>query len=79
MGDPLADGNAEVGEGAGVDGTGRGCRGWPGPLGRAVQLTSTICGAEAGGSREMIAFPASAPRDTVTVSVTLCPAWSVPA
>jgi hypothetical protein len=90
VGDPVTDaapdGDGEVGdgvvdEGAGADGDGRGCgcRGRPGPLGRAVHLTWTIWGAEAGGASEMSALPASAPRVTVTVSVTLCPAWSVPA
>jgi hypothetical protein len=49
-----------------------------GLLGRAVQLISTVWGDAAGGSMEMTALPAAAPRVTVTSSVTLCPAWRVP-
>jgi hypothetical protein len=95
LADAVADGDAEVGEGAGVaggdegdegdegDGAGRrpGYHGGPGRMGpadRAIQLTWTICGAETGGSTEMIALPALAPRVTATVSVTLCPARSLP-
>jgi hypothetical protein len=77
----VGEGEAEVGEGAGAGGDGRGGHRWPGrsgPFGSAIQLTCTVCGAEAGGSREMVALPLLAPRVTVTVSVTLCPAWSFP-
>jgi hypothetical protein len=85
-----AQGNADadgVGVGLGVegdgDGDGRGRHGRRGRgllelFGRAVQLMSTVCGDAAGGSMEMTALPAPGPRVTVTSSVTLCPAWSVP-
>lgn len=85
----VAAGEDGLGDGAGLDG--RGCgrrrrrrRGGgalpvpPEPPGRAVQVTWTTWGAEAGGARVMAALPAAAPRVTVTVSVTLCPACSVP-
>ena len=44
-----------------------------------VQVTSTVWGGEGGDSIEMAALPAAGSRATVISSVTLCPAWSVPA
>jgi hypothetical protein len=84
----VSDGDADVGDGAGdeADSVGCGCgRGWrvgrvtgP-PLGRADQVRRTSWYAEAAESKVRVALPAGRPRVTVTVSVTLCPAASVPA
>jgi hypothetical protein len=84
----VSDGDADVGEGDGAgdeaDGDGCGC-GWrvgrvtgP-PLGRADQVRRTSWDAEVAESKVRVALPAGRPRVTVTVSVTLCPAASVPA
>jgi hypothetical protein len=86
----VSGGGAGVGEfdGAGdeVDGVGRGrgrgCR--VGrvtgrPLDGADQLTWTSWDAEAAESKVRVALPAGVPRVTVTVTVTLCPAASLPA
>ena len=82
----MSDGDAELGAGVGaevgaeegdcVGAGGDGCHRWP--PGSGVQLTRTACGAEAGGSNEMVALPPPAPRVISTLSVTLCPARSVP-
>ena len=76
-GDGGGDGDGD-GDGDGRGRHGRRGRGLLGLFGRAVQLISTVCGDAAGGSMEMTALPAAAPRVTVTSSVMLCPAWSVP-
>jgi len=81
-------GDADVGEGDGSvgeadgDGCGRGCRGGretAPPLAGAVQVRRTSWDAEAEESKVRVALPAGVPRVTVTVSVALCPAASVPA
>ena len=81
-------GDADVGEGDGSvgeadgDGCGRGCRGGretAPPLAGAVHVRRTSWDAEAEESKVRVALPAGVPRVTVTVSVALCPAASVPA
>jgi hypothetical protein len=52
-------------------------------LGTGAQLTWTLSGDEEDEKEDVLmtttAFPAlSSARRTVTISVTLCPAWSVP-
>ena len=89
----VSDGDADVGEGDGAggeaDGVGYGCgcrrgrrRGAAlvtGPLlGGADQVIWTSWDAEAAESKVRVALPARVPRVTVTASVTLCPAASVP-
>ena len=87
----VSDGDADVGEGDGAggeaDGVGYGCgcrRGCrtgrvTGPLlGGADQVIWTSWDAEAAESKVRVALPAGVPRVTVTASVTLCPAASVP-
>ena len=85
-GDAGADAGAEAdGVGCGYGcrrGCGRGCRTGrvTGPLpGDADQVRRTSWDAEAAESKVRVALPAWAPRVTVTASVTLCPAASVPA
>jgi hypothetical protein len=73
-----------------VEGGATGCPGRPcrrpeppglgGALGRGAQLTATVCGEVAAAWMEMTALPpALLSLVTVTVTVTLCPAWRVPA
>ena len=84
----MSAGDADVGEGDGSvgeadgDGCGRGCRGGretAPPLPGAVHVRRTSWDAEAEESKVRVALPAGVPRVTVTVSVALCPAASVPA
>ena len=88
----VPDGDADVGAGDGAGagdeagGVGCGCRRGcrtgrvTGPRpGGADQVTRTSWDAEAAESKVRVALPAGAPRVTVTASVTLCPAASVPA
>ncbi len=46
--------------------------------GRGAQLTSTVCGGDPAAATETTASPLPAAAETVTVSVTLCPARSIP-
>jgi hypothetical protein len=84
----VSDGDADVGEGDEADGVGCGCGRGRGcrvgrvtgpPLGGADQVTWTSWDADAAESKVRVALPAGTPWVTVTVSVTLCPAASVPA
>ena len=80
-GDGDGDGDEADGVGCGC-GCRRGCRTGrvTGPLpGGADQVIWTSWDAEAAESKVRVALPAGVPRVTVTASVTLCPAASVPA
>jgi hypothetical protein len=79
--DPDGEGEGDD-EGAGVDGSGLGSHGGLEPLETGAQLTWTLCSdedEEEDGPRKTTALPPPPlARRTVTISVMLCPAWSVP-